>query len=175
MIHCESKMQVSERAMTETPKPKPPAFDPRQLTESNFTSYPESHRAVNQMRYNRRLGDHAGLKNFGVNMTRIIPGGQSSYRHAHSRQDEFVYVLEGEVVLQTNGGEQVLRPGMCAGFPAGSGDAHRFVNRTQSDVTLLVIGDRTAADEITYPDVDMHAVLGPDGKYRFTTKSGEPL
>ena len=156
-------------------KPRPPAFDPSIVAESNFTSIPEPHRAANQMRYNRRLGDHAGLKNFGVNLTRIIPGGQSSYRHAHSRQDEFVYVLDGEVVLHTNDGEQVLHAGMCAGFPAGSGDAHRFVNRSQRDVKLLVIGDRTADDEIIYPEVDMHAVFEPDGKYRFTTKKGEPL
>jgi len=145
------------------------------VTETNFTSYPEPYRAANSTRYNRRLADHAGLKNFGVNLTRIIPGGQSSFRHAHSRQDEFIYVLQGEVVLETNDGEQVLRPGMCAGFPAGTGDAHRFVNRTASDVTLLVIGDRTPDDEIGYPDVDMHAVLAPDGVYRFSTKSGEPL
>jgi uncharacterized cupin superfamily protein len=161
--------------MTEKSKPELPAFDPSVVNESNFTSYPEPHRAANQMRYNRRLGDHAGLRNFGVNLTRIVPGGQSSYRHAHSRQDEFVFVLEGEVVLETNGGEQHLKPGMCAGFPAGTGDAHRFVNRTGSDVKLLVIGDRTSGDEITYPDVDMHAVLGPDGGYKFTTKAGEPL
>jgi uncharacterized cupin superfamily protein len=161
--------------MTEQSKPRLPAFDPNGVSESNFTSYPEAHRAANQTRYNRRLGNHAGLKNFGVNQTRIIPGGQSSYRHAHSHQDEFVYVLDGEVVLETNGGEQILRPGMCAGFPAGSGDAHRFVNRSASDVMLLVIGDRTPNDEITYPDVDMHAALGPEGVYRFTTKSGEPL
>ncbi|WP_456619634.1 MULTISPECIES: cupin domain-containing protein [unclassified Bradyrhizobium] len=152
-----------------------PAFDPDDVSESNFTSYPAVHRAANQMRYNRRLGDHAGLTNFGVNLTRIIPGGQSSFRHAHSRQDEFVFVLEGEVVLETNGGAQVLTAGMCAGFPAGSGDAHRFVNRTARDARLLVIGDRTPDDAISYPDVDMHAVLGPDGVYKFTTKAGEPL
>lgn len=145
------------------------------VSESNFTSYPEPHRAANSMRYNRKLGDHAGLRNFGVNLTRIIPGGQSSYRHAHSRQDEFIFVLEGEVVLETNGGEQILKAGMCAGFPAGTGDAHRFVNRTGRDVKLLVIGDRTPDDEVSYADVDMHAVLGPDGVYRFSKKSGEPL
>ena len=161
--------------MTEKPTLELPAFDPGVVSENNFTSYPEPHRAANQMRYNRRLGNHAGLQNFGVNLTRIVPGGQSSYRHAHSRQDEFVFVLEGEVVLETNAGEQLLTPGMCAGFPAGTGDAHRFVNRTASDVKLLVIGDRSSGDEITYPDVDMHAVLGPDGAYRFSTKSGEPL
>ena len=161
--------------MTEDTKPGHPAFDPAVVSETNFTSYPEPHRAVNSMRYYRRLGDHAGLKNFGVNLTRIIPQGQSSYRHAHSRQDEFVYVLEGEVVLETNEGAQTLTAGMCAGFPAGRGDAHRFVNKTDSDAKLLVIGDRTAGDEISYPDVDMHAVLAPDGVYRFSTKSGEPL
>jgi uncharacterized cupin superfamily protein len=161
--------------MTEEATLQLPAFDPATVSESNFTSYPEPHRAVNSTRYNRRLADHAGLKNFGVNLTRIIPGGQSSFRHAHSRQDEFIYVLQGEVVLETNDGEQVLRRGMCAGFPAGTGDAHRFVNRTAGDVTLLVIGDRTPDDEISYPDVDMHAVLAPDGVYRFSTKSGEPL
>ncbi|WP_084301488.1 cupin domain-containing protein [Bradyrhizobium sp. WSM2254] len=161
--------------MTTLSKPRLPAFDPEDVSESNFTGYPQLHRAANQMRYNRRLGEHAGLKNFGVNLTRIIPGGQSSYRHAHSRQDEFVFVIEGEVVLETNSGAQVLTTGMCAGFPAGSGDAHRFVNRTTRDVRLLVIGDRTPDDVITYPDVDMHAVLGPDGVYKFTTKAGEPL
>jgi uncharacterized cupin superfamily protein len=161
--------------MTEEATLQLPAFDPATVSESNFTSYPEPYRAANSTRYNRRLADHAGLKNFGVNLTRIIPGGQSSFRHAHSRQDEFIYVLQGEVVLETNDGEQVLRRGMCAGFPAGTGDAHRFVNRTASDVTLLVIGDRTPDDEISYPDVDMHAVLAPDGVYRFSTKSGEPL
>ena len=161
--------------MTEDAKPGHPAFDPAVVSETNFTSYPEPHRAVNSMRYYRRLGDHAGLKNFGVNLTRIIPQGQSSYRHAHSRQDEFVYVLEGEVVLETNEGAQTLTAGMCAGFPAGTGDAHRFVNRSARDALLLVIGDRSSGDEITYPDVDMHAVLGPDGRYKFSTKSGEPL
>lgn len=161
--------------MTEETKPRVPAFDPAVVSENNFTSYPALHRAANQTRYNRRLGDHAGLRNFGVNLTRIIPGGQSSYRHAHSRQDEFIFVLEGEVVLETNGGEQILKPGMCAGFPAGCGDAHRFLNRTTSDAKLLVIGDRTPDDEISYPDVDMRAVLGPDGVYRFSKKSGEPL
>ena len=161
--------------MSESSTPRLPAFDPGTVTETNFTSYPEPHRAANSTRYYRRLGDHAGLHNFGVNLTRIVPGGQSSYRHAHSRQDEFIYVLEGEVVLQTNDGEQILRPGMCAGFPAGTGDAHRFVNRSARDAVLLVIGDRSSGDEITYPDVDMHAVLRPDGRYEFSTKSGEPL
>ena len=161
--------------MQDKPRLNMPAFDPADVPESNATSIPEPHRAANQNRANRRLGDHAGLRNFGVILTRIVPGGQSSYRHAHSLQDEFVYVLDGEVVLETNGGAQTLTAGMCAGFPAGTGDAHRFINRSARDVRLLVVGDRTADDEITYPDVDMHAKLGPDGRYRFTTKAGDPL
>src|SRR4026207_67338 len=132
---------------------KPPAFDPGEVPENNQTSYPEPFRPDNQKLFNRRLGERAGLTNFGVNLTRIIPGGQSSHRHAHTRQDEFVYVLEGEIVLETDSGAQVLKAGMCAGFPAGTGDAHRFVNQSMADVLLLVVGDRTAADEISYPDI----------------------
>jgi uncharacterized cupin superfamily protein len=152
--------------------PKPPAFDPLAVPESNATGYPEPFKAANQTRWNRRLGNHAGLANFGVNLTRIVPGGQSSALHGHTKQDEFVWVLEGEVVLETTQGEQVLRAGHCAGFPAGRGEAHRFVNRSASDVLLLVVGDRTAGDEVYYPTLDLQARLLPDGKYRFTRKDG---
>ncbi len=154
---------------------KPKGFDPLGVPESNATSYPEPYRAENQRRWNRRLGDHAGLANFGVNLTRIVPGGQSSCRHWHSRQDEFVYVLVGEVVLETDAGEEVLRPGMCAGFPAGTPDGHRFLNRSSADALLLVVGDRTSGDEVGYPDIDMHGRLGPDGRYRYTRKDGTAL
>ena len=149
-------------------------FDPLTLPESNATSYPAPFRAANQQRWNRRLGQHAGLTNFGVNLTRIVPGGQSSSRHAHSRQDEFVYVLQGEVVLETTAGSETLRSGMCAGFRAGTGIAHRFVNRSDQDVLLLVVGDRTAGDEISYPDIDMYGRLGDDGTFRFERKDGTP-
>src|ERR1700722_4281860 len=145
--------------------PERSGFDPLMLPESNATSYPAPYRAANQQRWNRRLGNHAGLANFGVNLTRIVPGGQSSSRHAHSRQDEFVYVLQGEVELHTDAGVQLLAAGMCAGFPAGTGDAHRFVNRGDADVLLLVVGDRSAGDEVSYPDIDMHGRLEPDGKF----------
>ena len=152
----------------------PSGFDPLSLPESNATGYPEPFRADNMKRWNRRLGNHAGLRNFGVNLTRIVPGGQSSSRHAHSRQDEFIYVLEGVVDLETDAGVETLRAGMCAGFPAGTGNAHRFVNRSSADVLLLVVGDRTPGDEGSYPDIDLHAALGPDGKYVFTHKDGAP-
>lgn len=149
-----------------------PAFDPSDVAESNATSLPGPYRARNMTRANRRLGDHAGLKSFGVNLTRIEPGGQSSYLHAHSRQDEFVWVLEGEAVLETDQGEQVLRTGQCAGFPAGTGQMHRFMNRTGSDVLLLVVGDRSAGDEVAYADIDLHGRCGADGRYLFTRRDG---
>ena len=155
-------------------KPRLPAFDPMDLPESNATSYPEKFKAQNSKRWNRRLGDHAGLRNFGVNLTRIEPGGQSSARHAHARQDEFIWVVAGEVVLETNEGSQMLGPGACAGFRAGTGNAHRFVNNTDKDAYLLVAGDRTPLEEVSYPDIDLHLRFGADGKARFTKKDGTP-
>jgi uncharacterized cupin superfamily protein len=95
-------------------RPRLPAFDPKGLPESNATSYPDKFKAGNSRRWNRRLGDHVGLKNFGVNLTRIEPGAQSSARHAHARQDEFIWVVEGEVVLETDEGSQTLSAPACA-------------------------------------------------------------
>ncbi|TBW40446.1 cupin domain-containing protein [Siculibacillus lacustris] len=152
--------------------PTPPAFDPRDVPESNASALPEPFRTRNSHRWYRRLGAHAGLTNFGVNLTRIEPGGQSSVRHAHSAQDEFVWVVAGEVVLETDAGTQTLVAGQCAGFPAGTGDAHRFVNRSASDATILVIGDRTAGDRLTYPDDDISGYFDSDGNYHFTRKDG---
>ncbi len=157
------------------PNPRLPAFDPKGLPESNATTYPAQYREANSHRWNRRLGDHVGLKYFGVNLTRIEPGGQSSARHAHAKQDEFIWVVEGELVLETNDGNQLLGPGMCAGFAAGSGNAHRFVNRTDRDAYILVIGDRTRPEEVSYPDIDLHLRTDADGKSVFTAKNGTPL
>lgn len=154
--------------------PNMPAFDPADMKESNATAYPAPYHTDNTNRYNRRIGDHAGLTHYGVVLTRIVPGGQSSHRHAHTTQDEFIYVLEGEPTLETNGGAQLLKPGMCAGFPAGTGDAHRFLNRTDKDVLLLVVGDRSPNDDVRYPDVDMHLACQPDGSRRFLHKDGTP-
>ena len=154
--------------------PERSGFDPMMLPESNATGYPEPYRAANQQRWNPRLGEHAKLTNFGVNFTRIIPGGQSSARHAHTREDEFIYVLEGEVDLETDASIETLRAGMCAGFPAGTGNAHRFINRSAEDVLLLVVGDRTGGDEITYPEIDLHGRMGADGRYVFARKDGIP-
>lgn len=137
------------------------------------SNYPEPFFSRMQCREKRPLGDLFGLRNFGVNLTTLRPGGKSSVLHRHSRQDEFVYILEGRPTLVTDRGEVELASGMCAGFPAG-GVAHQLVNRTREPVTYLEIGDRTPGDEGTYPADDLAAVLGPDGKWVFTHKDGRP-
>ena len=143
--------------------PEKSGFDPLALPESNATLLPEPYGSTNRQRWYRRLGDHAKLGNFGVNLLRVPPGAQSAPRHAHSRQDEFVYVLKGEVELETDAGVEALRAGLCAGFPAGTGNAHRFVNRSAADALLLVVGDRTACDEVSYPG---YRPAWPDGRRR---------
>jgi len=122
-------------------------------------------------REKRPLGDLFGLKSFGVNLTRLSPGGESALLHQHSRQDEFVYILEGEPTLVTDTGEVILAPGMCAGFPA-RGVAHQLVNRTENDVVYLEIGDRADGDMVSYPNDDLQAVLGVDGRWKFAHKDG---
>lgn len=136
------------------------------------TGYPPPFASRVQGREKRPLGDLFGLQNFGVNLTRLAPGAQSALRHAHTRQDEFVYILEGHPTLVTDAGETPLEPGMCAGFRAGSGDAHHLVNRSAGEVLYLEVGDRTSGDGATYPDDDLQAVLGTDGKWRYTRKDG---
>ena len=134
--------------------------------------YPEAFVARLGDRVKRPLGDLFGLTIFGVNLTRLPPGAMSALRHAHTRQDEFVYILEGTPTLITDSGETMLKPGMCAGFKAGSGDAHHLVNKSQSDVVYLEIGDRTLGDGASYPDDDIVAVKTPDGTRKFTRKDG---
>ncbi|MGI9424393.1 MAG: cupin domain-containing protein [Hyphomicrobiaceae bacterium] len=145
---------------------------PEDVQEVTGSSYPEEFQPVTKDRFIRRVGDFGGMKNFGVNIVRLAPGGQSSCRHAHSRQDEFVYVMEGECVLETDAGQEKVSAGTYIGFPAGTGDAHRFINKTNRDAYFLVIGDRTANDVVTYPDVDLHGKFGADGKIQFTRKDG---
>lgn len=136
------------------------------------TNYPEPFASRVTGREKRVLGDLFGLTNFGVNLTRLKPGAVSSIRHAHSKQDEFIYVLEGFPSLITNAGETRLEPGMCAGFRAGTGDAHHLVNRSAADVVYLEIGDRTAGDEAVYPDDDLRVTRTADGKWSYTRKDG---
>ena len=149
-------------------------FTASEVSETNSSGYPEPFREAQRARFNRRLGDHAGLKNYGVNMVRVVPGGQSSARHSHSHQDEFVYVLEGEFVLVTNSGRRTVGRGTCVGFPAGSGDAHHFLNESGHDAVFLVVGDRTSADEVAYPDIDLALKFGSDGNKGFHHKDGSP-
>jgi uncharacterized cupin superfamily protein len=136
--------------------------------------YPEPYVSMMEGRVKRALGDIFGLANFGVNLTRLHPGAVSALRHSHSRQDEFIFVLEGFPTLHTDEGEITLSPGMCSGNKAGSGNSHRLVNRTNEDVVYLEIGDRTAGDTVYYPDDDIQAAF-IDGEWRFTHKDGTPF
>ena len=137
------------------------------------SNYPEPFAGRMAQRQKRALGDFFGLKNVGVNLTRIAPGGESALMHTHSKQDELVYVLEGEAVLATPSGETLLSAGMCAGFPA-RGEAHHIVNRSSRDLVILEIGDRPDGDAGSYPQDDLQAVMGVDGEWRFTRKDGTP-
>lgn len=155
---------------------KPPvAINAHQAAaRSRPSNYPEPFASRMSGRVIRPLGDVFGLSNFGVNLLALAPGAVSALRHAHLRQDEFVYVLAGAPTLVTDAGETLLGPGMCAGFRAGSGDAHMLVNRGERECLCLVVGDRTAGDQASYPDDDIAALLGEDGKWLFTHKNGEP-
>ena len=137
------------------------------------SNYPEPYyrRMANQEK--RPLGDFFGLRHFGVNLTTLAPGGESALLHAHSRQDEMVYVLQGHPTLVTESGETPLEPGMCAGFRAG-GAAHHLVNRTDRAVVILEVGDRPADDSVRYPDDDLQALPRGDGTLRFAHRDGTP-
>jgi len=124
-------------------------------------------------REKRQLGEVFGLTNYGVNLTRLPPGAASSLRHAHAKQDEIVYILEGCPTLHTNNGKTPLSPGMCAGFKAGTGNAHSLINETMEDVLYLEIGDRTNGDEVSYPDDDLCAKF-VNGTWAFFRKTGTP-
>jgi uncharacterized cupin superfamily protein len=141
---------------------------------ARLTTYPDHLAQAFSKRTKHPLGDLFGLRNFGVNLTRIAPGGISSFRHAHTKQDEFIYILEGRPTLITDHGRTPLAPGMCAGFAAGTGDAHHLVNETQEDVLYLEMGDRTPGDAASYPDDDLSVKL-VDGAWHFARKDGSPF
>ena len=150
--------------------------DPETLPPRTGSGYPEPYRSRVLPREKRALGDALGLTKVGVNLTTLPPGKESSMRHWHTHEDELVYVLEGEVVLRTDAGEQVLRAGMCAGFPAGAADGHQLVNRSDRPARYLEISNRDPEDGATYsdPDVDLAYRKGPDGKALFTRRDGTP-
>lgn len=144
-------------------------IDPSNLPVRQGTFYPPPYDERCRARERRRLGDAAGLTQFGVNLLRLAPGVWSSQRHWHTRQDEFVYVLEGEVVLVTDAGEEVLKAGDCAGFKAGEEDGHHFQNRSGADVLLLEVGSRVAGDGAQYPGIDLvHPADGQPAMYTHT-------
>ena len=137
------------------------------------SNYPEPFASRMAGRVKRPLGDVFGLSNFGVNLTTLLPGAISALRHAHSKQDEFVYILQGSPVLITDAGETQLYPGMCSGIKAGSGNGQQLLNRSSEEVIYLEIGDRSAGDSAIYPDDDLPAVL-VDEKWEFAHKDGSP-
>lgn len=137
------------------------------------TIYPEPFASRMAGREKRALGDLFGLTNFGVNLTRLAPGAVSALHHAHTLEDEFVYVLEGRPTLYTDAGPQELEPGMCAGFKAGTGNAHHLANETDQLVLYLEVGDRVRGDCATYPDDDLIALKTSAG-WQFSHKNGLP-
>jgi uncharacterized cupin superfamily protein len=139
------------------------------------SSYPDPFRARVQGRRKRALGDLFGLDQFGVNLTELAPGAVSALRHWHSHEDELVYILEGEATLVTDAGEEVLRPGDCAGFKAGIADGHHLANRSESVVRYLEIGSRRPeTDRAVYPDDDLEAKPDGQGRRRMLHKDGTP-
>jgi uncharacterized cupin superfamily protein len=137
------------------------------------SNYPEPFASLMAGRKKHPLGDLFGLANFGVNLTRLAPNAISALRHAHSKQDEFVYILQGCPTLHTDEGRTRLSPGMCAAFRAGTGNGHHLINETSEEVIYLEVGDRTSGDEGSYPDDDLTAVL-TEGKWGFAHKDASP-
>lgn len=155
-------------------KPYPVAVIAAEVpARSRPSVYPEPFASRMTGREKRQLGDLFGLKNFGVNLTRLAPNAVSALRHAHTKQDEFVYILQGRPTLHTDEGRTRLSPGMCAGFKAGTGNGHCLINETAEQVVYLEVGDRTPGDEGSYPDDDLKALL-VEGKWKFVHKDGTP-
>ena len=150
-----------------------PAIDPKSVGPHSGSNYPAPFDADCAGRERRRLGDAFGLTQFGVNMVHLSPGQWSSQRHWHSREDEFIMMLEGEAVLVTDAGEQTVRPGMVVGFPAGATDGHHLVNRSDGVAVYLEVGTRDPLDECDYPDIDMQVRI-VDGRDRYVHRDGTP-
>jgi uncharacterized cupin superfamily protein len=153
---------------------KKPALDPSTLEARNASGYPEPFRSRVLPREKRALGDPLGLTKIGVNLTTLLPGKESSMRHFHTKEDEMVFVVEGEVVLRTDAGEQILRAGMCAGFPAGARDGHQLINRSDRPARYLEISNRDPDDTAEYSEVDLAYRKAPDGRAIFAHRDGTP-
>jgi uncharacterized cupin superfamily protein len=151
-----------------------PALDPKTLTPINTSGYPEPYRSRVLPRNKRRLGAALGLTKIGVNFTTLPPGKESAMRHWHTHEDELVYVLEGEVVLRTDAGEQLLTAGTCAEFPAGAADGHQLINRSTRPAVYLEISNRAEEEDVAqYSDADVDMVWNaPQARGRFTRRDG---
>jgi uncharacterized cupin superfamily protein len=147
-----------------------PKIDIKSIPERTGSSYPSPLNLPVQERIRQRLGDAGGLADFGVNLLRLKPGIWSSQRHWHTHEEEFVFVVSGEIVLVTDKGEEILRAGDCAAFPKNAPDGHHLINRTDKDVLVLEVGTNSVDDVCTYSDVDMKV----DAKNGFTHMDGEP-
>jgi uncharacterized cupin superfamily protein len=155
--------------------PAKPALDPVAVAAVSHTSYPPAYRARVLPRQVRALGDALGLTHIGVNLVHLLPGKESSMRHWHTHEDEFVYVLEGELMLRTDAGEQLLRAGMCAGFGAGSSDGHQLINRGALTAAFLVVSNRDPQDTAYYSDADVDLMWSPpQARGRMTRRNGTP-
>lgn len=147
-------------------------IDLNDTTVVKGSRYPAPYDAPCALRFRRCVGDAAGLTQFGVNLTRLPPGTWSSQRHWHTAEDEFIFIVDGEVVLITDDGEETLRGGDCAGFKAGLGNGHHLQNRSNRDALVLEIGSRRASeDEVFYSDIDLKVLKGRAG---YTQKDGTP-
>ena len=151
-----------------------PKLDIEALPIDTKTPYPPPFDRVVYGRERRRLGNAAGLSQFGVNLTTLRPGAASALRHWHANEDELVFVLEGEVVLIEDDGDTVLGAGDAAAFKANSGNGHHLVNRTTADAVYLEIGSRSHHERVEYPDVDLVAVRDDNG-WRFTARMAIPM
>lgn len=147
-------------------------IDTQHLAPIVGSGYPPPFDLPCRERVRRRLGDAAALTQFGINLLTLPPRAWSSQRHWHTAEDEFIYVVSGEVVLSTDGGEEVLRPGDCAGFPAGVSDGHHLQNRSTREAVVLEVGSRRIAeDEAFYPDIDLRVLKGDA---RYVHRDGRP-
>ena len=149
-----------------------PKVDISQAVVRTVAAYPGGLHKGTEDRTKTMLGDVCGLTQFGVNLTRLKPGAMSAHRHWHEQEDEFVYVVEGEVTLIENDGETLLRAGDCAGWKAGVANAHCLVNKSNADVVFIEIGTRAPTEQAHYPDVDLH-MKKDEGGVRFTRQNGE--
>jgi uncharacterized cupin superfamily protein len=147
--------------------------DPASIEGRRGTGYPAEFAKGFEGRIKRALGNAGGLTQFGVNLTTMEPGAMSAHRHWHAREDEFVYVLDGELTLVTDAGEEILSAGMAATFPAGERNGHNLINKSGAPASYLEVGTRSPDEDAEYPDIDLRAQKR-NGKLVFVHKSGEP-